>query len=220
MLRRKKAGLKWWELLLLLALCLAFFLVFSRGFAVLARIAEGRVTAKNFWQKVLNGGMVLYGGMFGSLFGCALFALIRKRKIRPVLDFFAPSVALAFAFARLGCMLEGCCYGIEAGWGIPNQHFPGKLLFPVQPAEVLWDLLLFAFLLVRAKVRGNDRYSLEIYMTGYAVCRFVLDFFKVEHGRGFLPFGFTFSQDISLLVLLFVTVEVIALLIRRHRPSE
>ncbi|MBP5231480.1 MAG: prolipoprotein diacylglyceryl transferase [Clostridia bacterium] len=215
--RRKKAGLKRWELVLLLALCLTLFLVFSRAFAVLARICERAVTTENFWQKALHGGMVLYGGMFGALTGCALFALIRRRKIRPVMDFFAPSIALSFAFARLGCMLEGCCYGIETGWGIPNAHFPGKLLFPAQPIEVIWNLILFAALLIRAKKRGNDRYSLEICMAGYAVCRFVLDFFKAEHGQGFLPFGLTFSQDISLIVLTFVIVECAAIAIRKAR---
>ena len=211
--RRKRLNLKPWGLVLLFALCLTFLFVFCRIFYVFARMLEGAVTLKAIWRALTLGGFVMYGGIFGIILGCVVFALITKRPVRAVLDYFAPSIALAFTFARFGCLFEGCCYGIEWSWGVPNVKFPGKLLFPAQPLDALASLLLFAAILIRTKVKKTDRYSLEIYLTGYAIARFLLEFVRVKTSPGFLPFGFTFSQDISIVIVVLVIAETIIVLL-------
>ena len=70
-----------------------------------------------FWPlvgHVLNiaeGGLVVYGAFFGGVAGVLLF--IRKHRL-PLLalgDLIAPSMMLGLAIGRVGCLMNGCCYG-------------------------------------------------------------------------------------------------------------
>lgn len=61
--------------------------------------------------KVTEGGLVVYGSLLGGFLG--LVAFLRKYRL-PMLatfDLLAPPVMLGLAIGRLGCMLNGCCYG-------------------------------------------------------------------------------------------------------------
>jgi phosphatidylglycerol:prolipoprotein diacylglycerol transferase len=63
--------------------------------------------------KFTEGGLVFYGSMIGG--GVAYVVLTRKMKL-PALalaDLIAPSLLVGLAFGRLGCLLNGCCYGGE-----------------------------------------------------------------------------------------------------------
>jgi phosphatidylglycerol:prolipoprotein diacylglycerol transferase len=60
---------------------------------------------------VANGGLVIYGGFFGGVVG--LLAFFRKYRV-PLLataDLVAPSLMLGLALGRIGCLLNGCCFG-------------------------------------------------------------------------------------------------------------
>ncbi len=75
---------------------------------------------------VNKGGLVVYGAFFGGMAG--LLAFSRKHRL-PLLawcDLIAPSMILGVAIGRIGCLLNGCCYGAvcDARWGItfpPNS---------------------------------------------------------------------------------------------------
>lgn len=61
---------------------------------------------------VSRGGLEFYGGLI--LTGIAILAWLRFREkvsIRWYLDIIAPSAALGLAIGRLGCFLNGCCFG-------------------------------------------------------------------------------------------------------------
>jgi phosphatidylglycerol---prolipoprotein diacylglyceryl transferase len=60
---------------------------------------------------VTEGGLVVYGSFFGGVLGILLF--VRKYRL-PLLalgDLIAPSMLLGAAIGRLGCLLNGCCFG-------------------------------------------------------------------------------------------------------------
>lgn len=76
---------------------------------------------------VSQGGLVVYGAFFGGVLGLVLF--VRKYHL-PLLmlgDLIAPSLLLGLMMGRIGCTLNGCCYGavcphswaIEFPWGSP-----------------------------------------------------------------------------------------------------
>lgn len=60
---------------------------------------------------IWRGGIVLYGGIFGGAAGFALFWLRRRFPFRLTLDVIAPAIGLGIALGRIGCFLNGCCYG-------------------------------------------------------------------------------------------------------------
>ena len=218
--RRKKLNLKGWELILLLTLTLALMLAFCRLFYALLMIPVKGASWETFWNDLLHGGMVFYGGMFGIIAGCLLFALVRRRKAREVLDFFAPSIALSFAFARLGCLFNGCCYGIECAFGVPNQKFPGQLLLPVQLFESAVNLVIFIAFLLRERVKKTNRFHLEAYFVVYGVARFILEFFRGNSDRMYYPDRLSGSQHISILIVLFVVVEAVVLTVKRSQKQN
>jgi phosphatidylglycerol---prolipoprotein diacylglyceryl transferase len=58
-----------------------------------------------------DGGMVAYGSLIGGLLGMVTFVRIRRLPILPLCDLLAPCMLVGLAFGRIGCLLNGCCYG-------------------------------------------------------------------------------------------------------------
>jgi prolipoprotein diacylglyceryltransferase len=70
------------------------------------------------WQATLaqvvniaEGGLVVYGSMIGGLIGVLAFLYKHRLPVLAMLDLIAPSVLLGMAIGRLGCFLNGCCFG-------------------------------------------------------------------------------------------------------------
>ena len=78
--------------------------------------------------KLWDGGLVFYGGPIGAVVGyfIAYFLWFRKDHISnwKVADFIAPCAALGLALGRVGCLLNGCCYGNVACTSCPHIAFP------------------------------------------------------------------------------------------------
>jgi prolipoprotein diacylglyceryltransferase len=68
--------------------------------------------------RIWDGGIVLYGSVLGGLAGYALAYLLFFRKhglsTRRLADVIAPSIAIGLCLGRMGCFLNGCCYGLVA----------------------------------------------------------------------------------------------------------
>jgi phosphatidylglycerol---prolipoprotein diacylglyceryl transferase len=62
-------------------------------------------------------GLVMYGGFIAAIVTTALFFKIKKLPVLPYLDVFSPGVGLGIAITRIGCFLNGCCYGLAAKGG-------------------------------------------------------------------------------------------------------
>jgi phosphatidylglycerol:prolipoprotein diacylglycerol transferase len=82
------------------------------------------------WQffKIWDGGIVFYGSALGGLAGYLLgyYLVLSKYKVSTgrVADIVAPCAALGLCLGRLGCFLNGCCYGNVACPDCPAVHFP------------------------------------------------------------------------------------------------
>src|SRR5581483_9449183 len=94
------------------------------------------------WQ----GGLVYYGGLFGALAAAIVWMRQEKWPILFAMDVVAPYILLGQAIGRVGCFLNGCCYGLVAephqgifdwahGWVFPG----GEDTMPHLPTQ-LWEL--------------------------------------------------------------------------------
>ena len=63
------------------------------------------------------GGAVFYGGLIGGAISGLLYLKVAKQSIPLYTDLMAPLIPLFHSFARVGCFLGGCCYGIECDFG-------------------------------------------------------------------------------------------------------
>lgn len=74
---------------------------------------------------ITAGGMEFYGGFLGALVGVAVYLAVKKAPVRLYLDIIAPSVMFGMGMARIGCFLNGCCWGAVCSPEIPwSVQFP------------------------------------------------------------------------------------------------
>jgi phosphatidylglycerol:prolipoprotein diacylglycerol transferase len=77
---------------------------------------------------IWEGGLVFYGGLLGGAvaYVVAYYTIIKKHNISTLklADVIAPCAALGLCLGRVGCLLNGCCYGQVACEGCPALHFP------------------------------------------------------------------------------------------------
>jgi phosphatidylglycerol---prolipoprotein diacylglyceryl transferase len=76
----------------------------------------------NLWDaiNIARGGLTFYGGLILATFACIAYARWRRIPLRLGMDIIAPCVMLGLAFGRVGCFLNGCCFGAQcdASWAV------------------------------------------------------------------------------------------------------
>ena len=75
---------------------------------------------------IQHGGLVYYGGLIGATIAGIIYIRWKKLPLWKIADVLAPSIALGNVFGRIGCLLNGCCYGRACSlpWAIrfPADH--------------------------------------------------------------------------------------------------
>ena len=77
---------------------------------------------------ISEGGLVVFGGFFGGMAGLLLFVRKYRVPLLPLMDLLAPSMMLGLALGRVGCLLNGCCFGGVCHHG-PAICFPASSPF-------------------------------------------------------------------------------------------
>lgn len=73
---------------------------------------------------VSQGGLEFYGGFLFAAGGIVLYLRRKGESLRWYLDIMAPSGALGLAFGRIGCFMNGCCWGgvCDLPWAVRFPH--------------------------------------------------------------------------------------------------
>lgn len=172
-------------------------------------------------------GMTIYGAVLGAALGIWIYSKLSKFSFGHLADVIAPAIILAQAIGRVGCLLNGCCYGIETWlpWGILYTNrasygfadsfaLPlnsGLGLHPTQLYEIIYNLVVFSFLLGLRNRFKPDGSLFAIYLTFYALWRLFIDFLRP--GTPFL-FNLHQAQIISIVVL---AITIPFLVFKAHR---
>ncbi len=154
------------------------------------------------WEMVRidKGGLIWYGGFLGASLALIIFARRNKEPLMKLADFTISGVPLGHAIGRIGCFLNGCCYGTptHGSWAV---YTADAWRYPVQLYEAVFNLLVYGILLwIYRRNRINGR-ILAAYLLLYPVGRFFLEFLRGDERIHWL--GFNVAQEISL--VLFVT---------------
>lgn len=128
---------------------------------------------------VQEGGLVWYGGFIVAVMSGLIYASVKKLPIGVWLDFFTPLVPLAHAMGRIGCFLNGCCFGkfTQSRWGIllPGE---GAARLPAQLYEAAFLLLLSGFLFILSYKKYRPGTLFMTYVASYSAGRFFLEFLR------------------------------------------
>ena len=146
--------------------------------------------------RIDQGGLIFYGGFLLACLALVLFARHHRVPVWHLADFAIPALAIGHALGRVGCFLNGCCYGRPAGDHLcglayppvcePGKLFPGVPLFPVQIIEAaallaIWAVLLFAY--PRRKKNGA---VFALYLLLYPPVRFGLEYLRGDERQSWL----------------------------------
>ena len=162
-----------------------------------------------------NTGIVFYGGVIGFILSFLLLCKIWYKKIEHgVLDIVIVCIPLFHFWGRLGCFFGGCCYGIETQLPFSvlyttfiNDEVVTASRVPVQLVEASLNILLFLFLLNLLNIGLFRDNLVKVYFFFYAILRIILEFFRGDFVRGIWR-GVTFSQVISIIILLFFLISM------------
>ncbi len=152
-----------------------------------------------------NEGLVWYGAFILGAAAALLYMRIKRLSFWRMFDLFAPYLALGYAFGRIGCFLNGCCFGTPTTlpWGVV---FPGLDLVPRHPAQLYSALLslgLCAFLLRLYPRRRFDGQVFLAYVIGYALLRFGVEFVRENL---IIWGGFSIAQVVAAAILVIAGV--------------
>ena len=169
--------------------------------------------------------LTFYGGL---IVGASTFFLVylpwgRKHYpdgLEKVLWIGPGAIALAHAFGRIGCFLEGCCYGVEtdAWYGI-QFHTTTTKVVPTNLFEAIF-LFVLASVLIFLAIKRHCPFTMSIYLISYGIWRFFIEFARGDYRGSFIP-GLTPSQFWSIvLVLIGIAYLLFRLLYWNKRLKE
>lgn len=172
-----------------------------------------------FWDKfkdnlaeiimVHHGGLVFYGGFLLAIAAIYVFCRRNKLDFVRVLDVCAPSVALTHFFGRIGCFMNGCCFGrrTDSAFGVvfpegsdPFSFYGGQArIHPTQLYEAAGNIAIF-FILRRLIGRMKRGQTAALYLVLYGSLRIAVECFRGDH-KDFLFGMLTPAQSIGALVV-------------------
>lgn len=162
--------------------------------------------------RVWEGGLSFHGGLFGAIAAVMLYSRWKNIPFLALADVLAPSVAIGYAFTRIGCFLNGCCYGHETHlpWAVSfYDPLIGGVTPPSHPAQlysVLANLVIFGILtLFEKRSRGNG-YVFFVYLGLYSIYRFLIEIVRKGATANVMVDGLTQAQVASIGLLAAVLI--------------
>lgn len=157
-----------------------------------------------------DGGLSFIGGVVGGILTGWLFTKARKVSFADGSDVGAIVVTLGYGIVRLGCLANGCCYGLPSDLPWALACGPGSVLrHPTQIYSSILGFLMFAvllFLFFRSqKLKGL---LLWLYIAMYSAGRFVIEFFRVGPRDYFAPLSLA---QVFAIVTFIASVGVLAI---------
>ena len=155
--------------------------------------------------RIDQGGLVFYGGFLLATAALILCTRLWRVDTIRVCDILVPALAWSHALGRVGCFLNGCCFGkpTELFWGVvypagsePFRRYGEQALHPVQLYETLLNLVLGTVLVCLAR-KGKRGIAMSTYVFAYGVLRFLDEFFRGDHVQTDRLMGFTPAQVIG-----------------------
>jgi phosphatidylglycerol---prolipoprotein diacylglyceryl transferase len=193
--------------------------------------SEWLIAAFNLSQ----GGIVLYGGLIGGASGYFAFCFTRHLRPLALADIIIPSVFVGIGFGRIGCFLNGCCYGASTAlpWAVqfPRESATFSSMMekglvdinaactpPLHPTQIYSSIDGFIIAGITAWYFGHRRRNGEVLAVAlliYPITRFCMEMLRADE-VGQLKTNLTTAQLVS--IGLFV-VNLIFMVYLARRPA-
>ncbi len=173
-------------------------------------------------QIIGGAGLTIWGAILGAALGIWIYSRFSKLQFGYLADLIVPGLILAQMIGRVGCTINGCCYGLTTSlpWGIiytqPDSLAPlGIALHPTTVYEIIYLAVTFGIVLIlRGRLKPDGSLFL-VYLSLYSLWRIGIDFLR--EGTPFL-FGLHQAQVMSIIVLA-ITIPVLIISMRRAKTK-
>ena len=149
-------------------------------------------------MRVDQGGLVYYGGFIGAALASIIYARLKRVPLLPFADFVITALPLGQAIGRIGCFLNGCCYGAPGAWPW-CVSVAGAERHPVPLYETFFCLALYGILVWYYRRRPRSGRVFALYLILYPLGRFLLEFWRGDERLQWL--GMNVAQELSLVLL-------------------
>jgi len=228
--RGKRRGIPEEALHTISLVILVLAIVGGRGLFVLTHwkdYASDPVGIFRLWE----GGLMIYGGYILAIVGGIAYVRHRKLMLWKIADAVAPPMVLGIGIGRVGCFLNGCCFGLPSHvpWAVrfpPGSYstytFPGLPLHPSQLYLAVAGVLLFFILLRLDRTPHFDGWLFWVAVAADAVVRFLVDFTRYYDSTSFLGKigGLSFNINQVLSAMLILTALVMLRILKHRKPDE
>jgi phosphatidylglycerol:prolipoprotein diacylglycerol transferase len=163
---------------------------------------------QNPGQIIGGSGLTIYGAVLGGALGIWVYSRFSKVQFGYLADLIVPGLILSQIIGRIGCTINGCCYGdvCDLPWAIvytnPNSLAPlGLAVHPTTVYEMIFLAMMFGVSLGFKNRLRPDGSLFYIYLALYSSWRLGIDFLR--EGTSFF-FGLHQAQFIAIVVLAIV----------------
>lgn len=156
-------------------------------------------------------GMTSFGGLILGAVALVVFCKRRKIPVVSVLDCVAPSVLIAHAIGRVGCLLNGCCHGgaCPPPLGVHVPDLPGTY-HPAQIYDAGINLAWLGVVLSFEPRLNRPGQIFGLMLIGHGLSRIIAEIWRFGNtGESFLGLPFTSAQFAASLVVLIGVVFLV-----------
>lgn len=174
-------------------------------------------------------GLNLYGGLVAAIGGGLIYIWIKKAPFWTTMDLFAPPLALGTFFTRIGCFLNGCCFGKTCSlpWGIhfpegsiPYSIFGNQAIHPTQIYMSLYGLIMFIVLILLEKRKHFAGMIFAVWLMMESAFRFMIEFVRY-YEQAMIPnfFGTELTYNHIVAVIFFIAGLALFLILRNRQKT-
>ncbi len=174
-------------------------------------------------HRIWEGGLSFHGGLVAAVLAVGAYTRLKGIKFLTMADILAPSLAIGYAFARIGCFLNGCCYGhpTDLPWGVsfldPVTHTLTDPSHPAQLYAFIISLGIFGILTRIERLPRPAGFTFFSYLVLYSVYRFGIEFIRKGATAEVWIAGLTPAQIASLAG---IVIFGLALLVMNRRKAK
>ena len=153
-----------------------------------------------------KGGFASYGGFMGGVLAAMLYLKKAKIPVWKFADCCTPSIAIGVFLTRMGCFMNGCCFGkvSDLPWAVRFPYGSGPhiqqllkgqisgtetLSLPVHPTQIYHSITGFILFLLIIGLRKNKKFDGQLFLilaALYSLSRFLIEFYRGDITRGFV----------------------------------
>ncbi|NQT33892.1 prolipoprotein diacylglyceryl transferase [bacterium] len=229
--RARKVGIAPGKVMDLTMWILVGSLVGARSSYVIFHLGEFR----GRWLDIINpfqsdgtigiAGLIVLGGVLLAVPAAWIYLKKNNIPFLKMMDVMVPSLAFGMAIGRIGCFLNGCCFGLptDMPWGVvfPETCYAGSVflhqhIHPTQLYAILFTGLLGTVLLLRTPYKRFEGELFFLFFLIYSPYRFLVEIVRYYRDSMILLDLGTINFTVSMLMSMVIFVAAVILLVKGY----